>query len=40
MWDGGKLPVFATRAKRALEIILHGSCALYDLYEVTEFFFV
>ena len=30
--------MFATRAKGVLEIILHGSCALYDFYEVTEFF--
>ena len=40
VWEGGKLQVFATRAKRVLEIILQGSCALYDFYEVTEFFSV
>ena len=30
--------MFATRAKRVLEIVLHGSCALYDFYKVSDLF--
>ena len=33
------MQVFATRSKRVLEIVLHGSCALCDFYKVSIFFF-